>query len=85
MYADQCPACRMQERERQTTDEKQTMYNQSAAPKRLRSRGIFLSNIHPLLEAERLVLWKERSPHSPAMGLQPSEQLAPVADSTWPE
>jgi hypothetical protein len=79
----------MQERERQTTDEKHPMFNQSAAPKRLKSRGSFLSKVHPLgtvsKEAERLNLWKERSPNLPAMGLQPSEQLPPGADSTWPE
>ncbi len=45
----------------------------SAAPKRLRSRGSFLSKVHPLgtvsKEAERLTLWKERYLNSPAMGL----------------
>ena len=79
----------MQERERQTTDMKHPMFNQTATPKRLRSRGSFLSKVHPLgtvsKEAERLTLWKERSPNPPAMGLQPSEQLPPGADSTWPE
>ncbi len=75
----------MQERERQTTDLKHPMYNQSAAPEHLRSRGSFLSKIHPPAvskEAERLTLWKERSPNSPTIGLQPSEQLPHGVDST---
>ncbi len=79
----------MQEHEHQTTDEKHPMFNQSAAPKRLRSRGSLLSKVHSLgtvsKEAERLALWKEKSPNSLAMGLQPSEQLTTGADSPWPE
>ena len=76
----------MQERQRQTTDKKAPppMFNQSAEPKRL--RGSFLSKVHPLgtisKEAERLTLWKERSSNSPAMGLQPSEQL-PASTWSW--
>ena len=77
----------MQERQRQTTDERHPMFGHVPAESRLKSRTSFVTHVTPLIPSatsERIKIWEKRLAKNPVKTTVPaSEDLPPGADSSW--